>query len=463
MKKLKQLAWWFFLFLIATSIVEVFANAPPGLILFKKIISLVFAAFVLYHIDIPKLLFGIKNSTIDIGFLLMCFCFSFPILFVSLAEQGAVLQQTMLFVMSIQRNEFIASTFAVFLGSLIALVLSGYVCNLKLKKLASILSDKHLLLRFAGVYTLLLASYFFLVRFIIEWIVLALDSLIMALGAIVLVLASVAFHAKPTVQKIGNLAEEAYTSLISLFNKSKTVWLGLSGIIVLHILVDLAYFLFPYLVPRLAVPSLSPSLHLSVTTTLLQAQQSTLPIFSLLIIILNCLAIFLMLFLPMYYWYISRDELSPTVLGLYWGSLFVFATAPLFHFQRIADNSVPILGIDIQTISLPLQNIGWILLAGYMVLLWVIYYAKQKPKQVTFITILSLCGVVVFYAANYLLDTVQHLMFSITSIAVWPGSMLIKGVVMLCLGVFLLLSIILYPLAVIALMRKWMNMTKLSH
>lgn len=235
-----------------------------------------------------------------------------------------------------------------------------------------------ILKRFVMVSIIYCAFFIIIFNLFMEWFAIAVDAPLLMMGLIGYILFFIKYatrrrkklaeeelHVDDFVEKISGFGLDFYDKFVNLFKKRNTILLGLTGILVLHLLTDIANYLLPYLMgvrDALYLERFSYGHH-SLGYYLTLNPGTYFESFKLLIIYLsNVLGVFFLLSLPAYVWYkmlISKEhvgkkehpgqpKLKPwTTFFAYFG-IIIFLLAPAFKFKGLNANS-GIVGVDILT------------------------------------------------------------------------------------------------------------------
>lgn len=227
---------------------------------FKKILSWSIIAYVFYKASFTKIVIGKRQKIYDFLFII---AFSFM----------SIVKSLILYAHSQNLNEFVI--FGGLLGSIKALSpqIFLYVTFLLGFTLTIILSISLLLnhsvkeksfigsLRIKEGYfkyiieqsTLIVMAIFFgliLFNLFMEWFALAVDSIILVIGLGYYLFITIKNHTKTQIggyiQNVANTGNEFYQNLITLFSDKKTIFIGISFLLTLHLLVDAGVYLVPY-------------------------------------------------------------------------------------------------------------------------------------------------------------------------------------------------------------------------
>jgi hypothetical protein len=262
----KTLIQIYFIFFIILNILDFINYLPGDFDFFKKILSWVLIGYIFYRVSFTKIFIGERLKRYDIAFILS-FCFF-------------VIPKSLLHYTAI--NTINSNTFPIFhsfiellipeLNSLSPIYLqSTFLVGFILTIILSIilyLNHEPQKKSFLGSFNFAKDSYFkhvveiFLLTFILlffgliifnffmEWFALAVDSIILVLGLIYYIFMYIHNHTTNKIssilQKISNSGNEFYKNLITLFADKKTIFIGISFLLTLHLLVDIGVYMVPY-------------------------------------------------------------------------------------------------------------------------------------------------------------------------------------------------------------------------
>ena len=94
---------------------------------------------------------------------------------------------------------------------------------------------------------------FFVVVFnlVMEWLAIAIDAPLIMLAILFYLFIIIRHYKKYNVEsliyRIGEFGENFYEKFISLFHYKRTIMLGISGMLVLHLITDAGSFIIPYI------------------------------------------------------------------------------------------------------------------------------------------------------------------------------------------------------------------------
>lgn len=326
--------------------------------------------------------------------------------------------------------------FSIILGGIFLLFLAIY-CAFKMKiRKPSMMAifygekeparGKEIFTRFLVVF--LVMNFFFVVIFnlVMEWLAIAIDAPLLVMGLFFYLLIWIKHHKKfdseSFIYRVGNFGTEFYQNFILLLKSKKGVLLGVSGMLVLHLLTDVGNFLIPY----------TFGIHDSLYFEHLGGQHN--PVFSLhdffsegpkslflsdfiatqgfadkffltYVYIGNIINLLLILLIPAGLWYLlfrQKEYGIPMWLpALYFSSFICLIMNPVFKITRI--DSMSLIGVDIQTQSL-LETAAFSFAAVFFlsfsigILVLALSLSKKLKQYITFAGLL----ISLIYFANYI-------------------------------------------------------------
>jgi hypothetical protein len=453
----------------------------------KKIISWSILAFLLYHVSITKLIIGIRKKWVDIGLIFAFFLLIMKNMvgfanaaFLETANQNAFVLD--LYGYIIQNNQLFEIYF--FIAGIILLTILSLYLSLNEKVVApSFLNIIHfhpdqskniakILNRFFITKITLLAFFIIIFNLLMEWLAIAVDALILVITlafiCLLLIKHREKFTAPRLLYKIEESSEKFYEKFINLFHYKKHIMLGLSGLLILHILTELGNFLIPYLTGihdaiyfgnfyenHLPLFNIMPS----VTKSLFALQSAglgwQLKAFIALGYLLNIIAALYLILLPAYLWYHmfkNRKLALKQIKNIKLSEIHIFFSITSIVFLLINTSfiinplkKVGLVGVDVQTKLLDLSNLNNdILIAlgiGILALLVSLKFTNFVKKTVLTSSILFFTYYIYLFFHNtisYYLNSIKELFSTHTTITVY-------------LIIFLVINIIFYTFGMISL------------
>jgi len=249
-------------------------------------------------------------------------------------------------------------------------------------------------IRVITIYLVYVAFFVVVFNLIMEWLAIAIDAPVIMIALLFYLFIVIRhyrkYKAESLIYRIGEFGEKFYEKLISLFHYKKTIFLGISGMIVLHLLTDAISFIIPYIFifrDSLYFAQLGSG-HEALIPLFLE-QIKNLPFleqFSLFFVyLLNLIGILFFLIMPAILWYIAftrkKIYLSKFKIGLIFSSILVFILAPVFKISRLTLSSI--LGVDIKTDfanSILNNNFSFVLIFAF-ILFFVIYFLPTNYRK----------------------------------------------------------------------------------
>lgn len=290
---------------------------------------------------------------------------------------------------------------------------------------------RHAVVRVLSVLLVIAAYFVVLFNLAVEWLAMAVDapfSMVGIAAVVYLVLRSRRREGggESLVDRVGNFGNGFLQGFGGLFEERKTVLLGLSGLLVLHLLTDVGNFILPYLTglfDPLYFSHLGPGhdpLFLLIGASLTPSWTANAAI--ILLYCLNVVGILTLLTLPAYIWYkafrirtrpegeaehLHHPRLQGWLISLCLTSIAAFLLAPTFSLQRVRDASL--VGVDLQTRTLSVADP--LMAAGLLVLLFVVFgVISTFPLRKYLMALLFYAGILFFgyYTLLFFLATVGY-------------------------------------------------------
>lgn len=398
---------------------------PNEIDFIEKIISWTLLGLLLYHARLSRIFFGEEHKAVDIILILSYFGLIFKdllefIQFILEENTASMFMDTYHFLL------FYKHIFEglLFMGSFTVILLLALYVTLKVNfRIPSVMHILHEDGEFKGniknflerlFITSLVFYGFFLIVFnlMAEWLAIAIDDPLLLLGILFFFFKGKKLTMGTRIEKLGSMGEDFYTEFVKLFQSERKIWFALSGMLVLHVLTDIANFIIPYLF------GLSSTLysgfetgHTVIKELIVQgfAQLSTLQDKIMLAsgYGLNILAIIFLMLGPAFIWYkIYRQEmfdLKKIFVFIFVASVIYFIINPVFVIGKLESSSIVedsdeevirIAGTDIRTQAIqPNTNLLIISLsAGLAVALLYMIEAVRK-----WIVLIFTIGVELFF------------------------------------------------------------------
>jgi len=356
--------------LILLNIFDFFEILPADLDYVKKVISWTALGYLLYKVSLTKIFFNNPHRHVDLLLILSYFMLIFKNIIVfstGIIEEFYVFYDLQQFIVA---NATILESYSLIVGSAVILLLAIYSAfSIEVKKLSlmQIIHEKgipktpyKIISRILIVYLVYMAFFVVVFNLVMEWLAIAIDAPLIMLALLfylfVIIRHYQKYNAENLIYKIGEFGEKFYGKFISLFHYKKTILLGISGMLVLHLLTDALSFIIPYIFifkDTLYFSQLGAGHDALIPLFLEQiTSQPFLEQLSLFFVyLLNVVGILLLLLLPSFLWYIAfsgkKFSISKIKISLIITSIAIFIIAPVFKINRLTENSI--VGVDIKT------------------------------------------------------------------------------------------------------------------
>lgn len=399
--------------IILLDILDFFEILPADLDYAKKIISWAALGYILYKASLTKIFFNNQHRHVDVLLIISYFMLIFKNIIVfsyGRIDEFVVFYDFLKFIVE---NAALLELYSLITGGILILLLavySSFFIDVKKPSLMHIIHEEgkpntlfKYLVRIIVVYLVYIAFFVVVFNLIMEWLAIAIDAPIIML-AILFYLFIVIRHyrkykAETLIYRIGEFGDKFYEKFISLFHYKKTILLGISGMLVLHLLTDAGSFIIPYILifrDTLYFSQLGAGHEALIPLFLEQIKnQPFLEQFSLAIIYLsNVMGILFFLIFPSMFWYSAftgkKFHLGRLKIGLIFSSIAVFIIAPIFKIKMLTEDSVS--GVDIMTgfaKNIFFSNFFQIVIFAIIFFLVVYFLSASYKKHLVYIIILT--------------------------------------------------------------------------
>ena len=361
--------------LILLNILDFLEWLPGDIDYIKKVISWTCLGYLLYEASLTQQFFGVRHNLVDLGLIGAYFMLVINKL-ISYAhvaiEEVNLLSSLYWFLIS---NEIMLTHLSFYIGGLIIFGIALY-CTMKLEvRIPSLmhviheegvpktLSEK--IERFSVIYAVFIGFFVIVFNLMMEWLAIAVDASILVVALLFYIFTLFRRHFRrfnpdSMIYKLGSVGEEFYSSFIELFHSKRKILMGVSGMLVLHLLTDVGIFIVPYIInihdilyfEQLGQERLSIFPMMIKDLSLVSSLWDKLSIIT--VYLFNLIAILSLLILPGYIWYKLYKRqgfyVSHLKLSMFFVGIIIFCTAPAFSIRRI---TVPgLVGVDIVTQSI---------------------------------------------------------------------------------------------------------------
>ncbi len=441
------------LLLIIFNVLDFFKVLPGDLDYTKKIISWVFLGCLFYAINFTWLFFGNHKGKTGIFpdwltnliLLLLFFAFSMKTIITisaSSAHEVVFFHSLLTF---IEVNEVTFQIIFFHIGWVGLTLYALYMSFFAYIESTSLLGNLHIynkpwIIRFIAIFLLVFSFSILVFDLLVEWFVIAVDSLIIMLAIGVYLFLIVKkhkhFNADSLIFRVGNFAENFEEHFLKFFHDKKHVFLGISGLLVLHLLTEIAIFFVPYIFNLTNSYYFHTLGHEPLITQYLSDIALASPIIVTLGYLFNIIGAFMLFILPAYMWYeVYSDKvkmLPKWLTSLTLSSLLVVIVSPLFRIASL--DHAQLVGVDIQGISIVSDYLmmtiiaACILFVGLLLLAHLPLLRKLEYHMIMVIAVLFLA----YYLFFFYTSTVSYIQTELIS-AFNAGEYIIFGVFALSL------------------------------
>lgn len=233
---------------------------PADIDFFKKLLSWSIIGYLLYSISFTKIFVGKKYKIYDLWFLFAYCLLTLPKIIIYYAQPFSQESPFIIFKYIIYFLSTITTSHSVVL-SLLSLVLIIIISTtLYFKKpiykksfIGNINFKNYLIKTLFSLGLLYFISLFFgitIFNFFMEWFALAIDSVILVIGMLFYIFQFIKHHtntaSSEVLWNISNTGNDFYKELVELFSQRKTFFVGVSFLLVVHLLVDIGVYMIPY-------------------------------------------------------------------------------------------------------------------------------------------------------------------------------------------------------------------------
>jgi len=416
--------------IIIMQVMEFFDFLPGDVQYIEKIISMVLLGYLIYVIDISSILFGAKqkkwlNSMIIISFFML---FIKDLVAFAMANQQETALFNYFFQVITSKGPIIEALFF-YLGGILLTTIALFITFTVRISRPSFMSVVHedgsipitiakSIERFLSVFFVLIIFFLFVFNLLLEWLGIAIDTPLMMFAILLYLFIIARYHKRfggdTLIYKIGNFGEKFYIDFIALFHSREKVYLGVSGLLIFHLLTDIGIFFVPYITgikDLFYYASLNPMEHVPFLELLIADAKTSGAGINLMYVIwvhlFNMILSFAILILPAIIWYNIYQKKGFDVhhvpLAMFFSALLIYILAPTFRMLPI--QTMDIVGVDFITFSLfkeaaaPLSVIFFLSLAFGIMILLLSYFEKVKKVIIALgiIAVNIFLGIYVYY------------------------------------------------------------------
>ncbi len=450
------------LLVIILNVLDFFQLLGPGMDYSKKIISWGALGYLLYSASLSKIFFGVKNKNLDLMLVLSYFMLIFNKITgyafaavveinesVSSVSEISVFDLPVVYLITfLADNAMLLEKIAFFIGGIGLLILAVYsVYRIKPKapSLMHVIHEDRKLksrfsyfIRFISVYLVFVAFFVVVFNLMMEWLAIAVDAPLLMVAVFFYILFWIkhykSFHAESMIFKLGGVGESFYEKFIELFHTKRGIFLGVSGMLVLHLLTDLGTFIVPYTIFQhdalyfaqdplyfetghevvFSLEEIFTGERESLFFSDVLHQQDLNGVFVMSFIYLfNIIGIMFLFLSPAFVWYAifsrHKGHVSRLFEVFYYMALVCFIMIPLFKIGRM--ESAGLIGVDVMTQSISSQQlilpIAAVLMLSVFVGVLVLILSMNHfiRKEVVYIGIISSLVFFALYVYYFFIDS----------------------------------------------------------
>lgn len=357
--------------IILIGVLDFLEILPADLDYVKKVVSWTLLGYLFYKVSPTYIFFNNKIRLMDGILIIAYFLLTFKNLVaiaISSIEDSSFFHDLFGFLMN---NSVNIETFSFYTGGLMLFLLAIY-CAVKVEvKKPSLMHMLHgegrisknpVVAAFRAVSILLVFIFFFIAVFnlVMEWLGMATDAPLVMIAVVFYLFYVIRryrhYRVEHFIYKVGSFGDTFYERFMTMFHYKKTIWLGISGLLVMHLLTEVSNFLIPYVInlrDSLYFSQLGEG-HSSLLSLFMQQSIGLAPYESVslfLIYLLNVFCLLMLLVMPAFFWYIlfcgKKAHVNKYLIGVFYSSAFAFIISPVFALSPL--NSGSLRGVDIQT------------------------------------------------------------------------------------------------------------------
>ena len=403
-----------------------FLGLLPGYGKFTKlVISMTALGYVLFKVSLSDIFFGTKNQNLDFALI-----FSYFLLIVNkfvefsnaAKEESQFLHDFFSFIVN---NAELIEGVAFYVGTIMLFLITLYVIiKIQVKEpsiVQAILGNSYKKIPlFITVFIVVLGFHQIFFNLIMEWLTLVIDAPLIILAIFLYMFKlhelSKAMDQEVILFKIADFVEEFVEKFVNLFHSKKTIFLGISGMLVLHLLTDVGAFIIPYSLGTHSIYSegLGEN-HLEIKELFMLDKEVIVDKGQQIILffgyIFNTLGYLYLMIFPAFIWYIiyithtkesTEASIYPDSLVSLFFSIMVFVLfLPVYKITSIGSGLSEVknlLGVDIQTQSILSSGNSILLYSSIALGVFIVIFLLSKIdfiKKLLFL-IMTLSGVSFF-------------------------------------------------------------------
>lgn len=413
------------IFIILLNIMDFFEILPGDLDYAKKIISWSALGYLLYKASLTRIFFNNKHKFVDF-FLIVSYFF---LIFKNIIAYGKLnLDDFYLFYglhKFVLENAFVFEFYTFVIGAVGIILVALYAAfKIEIKKPSlvnifykEIIQSKKFIkniLKLLVIFFVFIGFFVVVFNLVMEWLATAVDAPILMLGIFFYLFVVMRHYRKFSIDsliyKIGDVGEDFYGRFITLFHYKKTLFLGITGMLVLHLLTDIGNFIIPYVFvfhDVLYLEQLGAGHEALLLLFLEQIKNYAMldKISLFFIYFLNLLALLFLLLVPAFLWYVmfkdKKMHINNFIVSLFFTSVTAFIFSPVFRIKGIFKKNL--IGVDILTNyanNLLFENFYTILI--FLIVVFVIIFLLSNYYKKFILGFGFLIGIVFFAIYTYI-------------------------------------------------------------
>jgi hypothetical protein len=425
-------------FLILIELLDFFTIIPPALEYVEKVVAIIAMCYLFYKASVTKITFGVREKNYDVlivfAFILLSFKTVIGFL-ISAVREESIMQGFYNLVLS---NAALIEKTSFWLGGVLLLVIAGALVHEKVKKpcILSIIHEgkkaagvRHSVVRFLSIYLVLISVFVVVFMLAIEWLAITVDAPVMMIVLFfylfVIVKRGRRMDTESFLFRVSESSEGFYSRFISLFHSRKTITTAITGLLVLHLLVEIGAFVIPY-TTGLMYPAYFEQLGAGhaplgplMANDFAMAGSALLQMGVLIVYSLNVLAVLMLFFGPAYAWsclYRKKRIALTNIFWLFFGGMTVFVLLPVFKIGQV--KSAMLLGADITTQQIPvLQNVLLVLITALVVMAIFYILGLRSIRQTTKLAFLVVFVYFGIYLYHFFISLAKYYIKAVTLLA----------------------------------------------
>ncbi|MBN1503385.1 hypothetical protein JW930_07635 [Candidatus Woesearchaeota archaeon] len=415
--------------LIIVTVFEFFGVLPGEIEFIKKVVAWTALGYLLYKVSLSDIFFGHKHRHIDIILILSYFLLVLKnmvdYVHLSFEHSGYLIS----FYQYILDNALFFEQISFYIGCASLILLSFYITYCIDIKEPSIIHVIHgsgksklslkSMVRLVSVYLVILGFFVIVFNFIIEWLGFALDAPVLIFAILFYILRfhkySKGLDKRSLLYKISELGEELAQRFIKLFHNKNTIFLGISGILVLHLIVDYTYFIIPEITGLYDIVyfgKLSADKHMTLLSLIRSDWQtnSLVNIFLVVNYVMNLVIVSILMVFPAFIWYVlsgfdtSLEKIPNAFIALFFSSLIFFMLSPAYRFEKLSNSNY--IGVDIVTHNVFLNEKSTVIFGGIALftffMIWILSKKESIKQKLLFVATMVTLVFFGYYLSFYL-------------------------------------------------------------